>query len=206
MKRFFFPILSAVMFSGFLAVAQTPPPSPQELQEKVERLSGDVERLTQDNLSLKNKITALSEEMAKMREDLVKANANSGVQDEMRRLSEKIQTVDEARVKGNRDISEQIQKLGENLEKMIRTETKRTPRISHTEESKDNTPEPGPQKGYEYVIQSGDTLSTVLQAYNKEFKSKGMKTVSMQQVIDANPKVNWNALQVGKKIFIPMPK
>ncbi len=197
------------MCSGFLAIAQTPPPSTQELQEKVERLSGDVERLTQDNLSLKNKISTLAEEMAKMREEVARANANAntGVQDDIKRLAEKIKDVDEARVKGNRDISNQIQKLGDDLETMIKKELSKKPsRPTHPIDEPKDTSDSTPQKGYEYVIQSGDTLSTVLQAYNKEFKSKGMKTVTMQQVIDANPKVNWNSLQVGKKIFIPAPK
>src|SRR5204863_9840074 len=97
MKRFFFPVFSAIFLSGFLAVAQTTPPSAQELQEKVERLSGDVERLTQDNLSLKTKISALSDEIGKMREEVAKANANAnnGAQEDIKRLAEKLKEVDE---------------------------------------------------------------------------------------------------------------
>ncbi len=63
----------------------------------------------------------------------------------------------------------------------------------------------GPSKGYPYVIQAGDTLSAVLNDFNAQFKKEGMKTVTQTQVMNANPSVNWNRLQVGQKIFIPAP-
>ncbi|MDB6024486.1 MAG: hypothetical protein JWM68_709 [Verrucomicrobiales bacterium] len=199
MKRFFFPVFSAVFLSGFLAVAQTATPSPQELQEKVERLSGDVERLTADNLSLKNKITALSEELGKAREEMAKINSNTGVADDMRRLAEKIQEVDKKRIEDNQTIAEQIKKLGE-IMRQAATVTPPTKGRTHvTEEAKP------PQNASEHKIESGDTLSTIVVAYNEAFKKQGSKTITMKQVMEANPNVNWNRLQVGQKIFIPLP-
>jgi chromosome segregation ATPase len=200
MKRFFLPIFSAVFLSGYLAVAQTPAPSPQELQEKVERLSGDVERLTQDNLSLKNKISALADELAKNHEEMVKLSSKNNVHEDLQRLAEKIQEVDSARVKGNQDIADQIRKIGESVREAARAEARPKSRPTHIEEPKDTTPD-----HYEYVIAPGDTLSSVVLAYNKEFKSKGMKTISIQQVLEANPKLNPNSVPAGKKIIIPMP-
>jgi LysM repeat protein len=59
--------------------------------------------------------------------------------------------------------------------------------------------------GFSYTIQKDDTLSAIVQAYNAHFKSKGQKTITQKQVIDANLKVNWNRLIVGQKIIIPAP-
>lgn len=58
----------------------------------------------------------------------------------------------------------------------------------------------GAEKGYEYVIQSGDTLSSVAQAY----REKNIK-VTVDQILKANPGLNANKLKVGQKIFIPTP-
>ena len=57
-----------------------------------------------------------------------------------------------------------------------------------------------PDKGYEYVVQSGDTLSAIVTAYREQ----GVK-VTVDQVLKANPGLKASSLQVGKKIFIPAP-
>jgi LysM repeat protein len=44
-----------------------------------------------------------------------------------------------------------------------------------------------------------------VQAYNKKFQADGMKKITMKQVQDANPGVNWNRLRIGQKIVIPTP-
>jgi nucleoid-associated protein YgaU len=57
-----------------------------------------------------------------------------------------------------------------------------------------------PSKGYDYEIQPGDILSSIVNDYRK----KGAK-VTISNVIKANPDVikNPDRLPVGKKIFIP---
>ena len=57
-----------------------------------------------------------------------------------------------------------------------------------------------PQHGYEYPVQSGDTLSAIARAY----KDKGVK-VTVQQIEKANPGLTATTLYVGKTIFIPDP-
>jgi hypothetical protein len=56
------------------------------------------------------------------------------------------------------------------------------------------------QKGYEYVIQSGDTLSSVL----AEYKKQGVK-VSVDDVHKATPGLKPTSMKVGQKVFIPAP-
>jgi hypothetical protein len=55
-------------------------------------------------------------------------------------------------------------------------------------------------------VEKNETLGKIVAAYNAEFKSKGMKTITLKQAMDANPTINWNALQLGQKIFIPAPQ
>ena len=56
----------------------------------------------------------------------------------------------------------------------------------------------GGEKGFEHVIQSGDTISTIALAY----REKGIKITS-DQILKANPGLKANSLKVGQKIFIP---
>jgi LysM repeat protein len=58
----------------------------------------------------------------------------------------------------------------------------------------------GPQKGYDYTIAAGDTVSAIAKAY----RAQGVKVTSAQ-ILAANPGLNANSLIVGKKIFIPDP-
>ena len=55
-----------------------------------------------------------------------------------------------------------------------------------------------PDTGFEYTIQSGDTLSGLVLKLRKQ----GMN-VTQKQLKDANPDVNWDKLKVKQKIFIP---
>ena len=54
----------------------------------------------------------------------------------------------------------------------------------------------------EHVVASGETVGTIISAYNKE---KGLK-IRTQHVLDANPKLKPEHLKVGQKIKIPLIK
>jgi LysM repeat protein len=54
--------------------------------------------------------------------------------------------------------------------------------------------------GHDYVIKEGDTLSLIAKAY----RDAGVK-VTRAQIKAANPKVNFDVLIPGRKIFIPDP-
>ena len=58
-----------------------------------------------------------------------------------------------------------------------------------------------PEKGFEHAVASGDTLSTIAQAY----KEKGIK-VTVDQILKANPGLVPEKMKVGQKIFIPAPE
>ena len=54
------------------------------------------------------------------------------------------------------------------------------------------------ETGYEYAVVDNDTLSKIL----AKLRAQKMK-ITQRQIMEANPDVNWNKLQIGQKIFIP---
>lgn len=61
-------------------------------------------------------------------------------------------------------------------------------------------PKPKPQKGYYHVVESGETLSMICEAYRDE----GVK-VTTAQVRKANGLTSKSVLKAGQKLFIPKP-
>lgn len=179
---------------------------PAEQEEKIRRLSADVETLIANNARLQKRISELSEELAKVREEQSKAANDSSVQslrEDVRKLAEKIQEVDKKRVEDKEVVAGELGKIEKSLKSGLASSGGNSTRKPVKVES-NPTPDK-PEKGYEYEVQSGDTLSTIVAAYNIAFKEKSMKTITLKQVMDANKDVNWNRLQIGQKIFIPMP-
>ncbi|MGI8965202.1 MAG: LysM peptidoglycan-binding domain-containing protein [Limisphaerales bacterium] len=186
----------------------------QEAAEKIKRLSGDVENLMAANASLQKNISALAEQINQLRENQTKTSHNSSFQEDLKRLAEKILEVDKKREADKELIVAQIKKIGEGLgaaptnSKKTRNKKSVAADASSPEKSfSTDSPEKNStsEKGYEYVVQEGDFLSKIIAAYNADFKSKGMKTITSKQVLDANPGLKPEKLIPGKKVFIPMP-
>lgn len=216
MKRCFILFLVLASFLRFSALAQTASTAAaiaekQDTEERFKRMSADLESLQSANTLLQKKLSALDEEMRKLREEQTRAANNSSAQDDLKRLAEKIQEVDKKRADDRDLILAQLKKLGETLSAPAPRAKKSSvspapeempaPHSSPEKASGSDTPE----KGFSYKVEDGDTLGKILAAYNAEFKSKGMKTLTQKQVSDANPNVNWNRLRIGQKIFIPAP-
>ena len=69
-----------------------------------------------------------------------------------------------------------------------------------------DVPPPPNIKFREHVVQAGEFLSTIQEAYNKAFKDEGLKgRVTQSQILKANPGLNANRLLIGQKIRIPLP-
>ena len=173
----------------------------QEAEERYKRMSADVESMLAANLALQKKVSALENELQKVREDqslLRSANNNNSTAESLKTLAEKIQEVDRKRQADKELILAEFQKLGKTL---AATPAPRTPTRTPAATGGAAVPD----KGYPYTIQPNDTLSAIVSDLNAQFKSKGMKTITQKQVIDANPNVNWNKLKIGQKIFVPAP-
>jgi LysM repeat protein len=104
---------------------------------------------------------------------------------------------------------EKVRKELLDLAKLLKSTPGPGPVVSHQRSEKPPTPSDNPggekpardDKGYPYTIQSGDTLSLIVQAY----RDKNIK-VSVDSILKANPGLKAESLRPGKKIWIPAPQ
>jgi hypothetical protein len=183
----------------------------EESEERYKRMAADLQAVQSDNQDLHAKITALEQELQTLRDAQAKPVDNSAIQDSLKQLAEKIAEVDKKRLEDKDAISEEIRKSISGLDKIMTGAPPPPTHESHSSHSSPSTPadtatDTGtPVKGYSYTIADGDRLDLIVRAYNKEYKSKGLKPITMRQAKEANPKVDWNRLRVGQKIIVPRP-
>jgi nucleoid-associated protein YgaU len=174
-----------------LATASVPAQDPA-VEERLNKLHGQIEDLLAAQSQIQKQMSELAREVAGVREQVASANGNLATQEDVRRLTEKLKEVDRKRAEDNELITRTIEKLG-------RAAPAPAPRVKPAAE--DTVPAAGSQKGYEHVIQKGDSLSLIVQAY----KEKGVKT-STAEILKANHGLNANKLVPGHKIWIPEAK
>ncbi len=184
----------------------------QEAEERMKRLTATLEEFQTSQAAQQKQINVLASDLSKLREDAARNNNNTETQESIRRLREQILKVDEARIADNKRIQEAMDKLARSLERILSMPPPtagRPPRNppSDPPPSTDNPgggsrppPNNGPQLGFDYIIKPGDALSIIVQKHRKE----GVM-VTAQSIKEANPTVDWDRLQIGKKLFIPKP-
>ena len=168
-------------------------------QERLDKLSGRIEDLTAGQEALKKQMNELMHELESVREQAAKPSANYARQEDFNQLAEKIKEVDRKRIEDADKIHTELLKLRKVLE-MPLTPSKQKPAPVTKEKSAPETPATD-DKVFPYVIQSGDTLGAIVQAY----KEKNIK-VTIKGIEKANPGLKADRLIVGQKIFIPAPQ
>ena len=162
-------------------------------EERLKKLNGYVEELLADKARQQKQIADLAREVESLREQLSKPLGNYASQDDLRDLAKKLQEIDRKRMEDDEKIIKQIEELGKTVLK--------PPGAGRSKLS--DSPGGGGAtagKGYEYEIQSGDTLSVIVQAY----REKGIK-ITVDQILKANPGLVPEKMSIGQKIFIPAP-
>lgn len=157
----------------------------QDAEERYKRLNAAVEDLITAQAAQQKKINDLTAALAELREEMARDAAKNTTRDDLRSLAEKVREIEKNREADKKLILEAIDKL------KVAAVRPAAPSTTAAER---------PEKGYEHVVQSGDTLSSIVAAYRKE----GIK-VTMDMVLKANPKLDPNKMQIGQKIFIPQP-
>jgi LysM repeat protein len=168
-------------------------------QQQLDKLSGQIQDLLETQAQQGRRIDALEKEISDLRD---KVNApvvnDSASREDLRKLAEQVQEIDQKRQDDRELILKQIENLGK------AAAVTPLPPIHHSDHSaatsKPATDDSTPQKGYEYEIKQGDTLGLIAKAY----RDKGVK-VTKAQIIAANPNMNPNVIIPGRKIFIPDP-
>ncbi len=167
------------------------------VEERLNRISGQLDQLEAARVRLEKELSELRKDIAGMREEMAKPNGSVASQEELRKLAEKVQEIDQKRVADNEKIYQAIEKVAK---------AARGGRTERPEKSGDkggagtSGPSTQDKNWFEYVVQSGDTISTIAMAY----REKGIK-VSTDQILKANHGLKPENLKVGQKIWIPAP-
>jgi TolA-binding protein len=183
-----------------LVVALTPRARAQDAatQAQLDKITGEIQDI-QDSLNSQDKrISALEKKIGEMQDKLSTPQGNDFASaDDLKKLAEQVQEIDKKRQQDNQKILDALEKLGKGggFHHPAQSENPVTP-----------NPEPGQetptsnngQNGYEYKIESGNTLAAIVKAY----RAKGVK-VTVDQVLKANPGLDPKHMIVGKTIIIP---
>jgi LysM repeat protein len=167
------------------------------VEERLNKLNGLVQDLVEDKTNQKKQLESLAKELESLREQQNHPNTAYAMQQDLQRLAEKIQEIDRKREADKELILKKIEELAKTLVVPSKKHAVAAPPPATGAADTPATPE----KGFEHVIQSGDTLSTIVAAY-REQKIK----VTLDQILKANPGLVPEKMKVGQKIFIPAPK
>ena len=176
-------------------------------QQQIDKLSGQIQDLTDAQVAQGKRIEALEKEIGDLQGQANQpaANAaNTANADDLKKLAEQVQEIDKKRQEDNDRVLKELERLEKSLGASssshrsppdITPDTTPTPIRSHP-----TTNASGPQNGYDYTIQRGDTLLAIAKAY----RAQGIK-VTTDQILKANPGLDAKNMKVGQKIFIPAP-
>ena len=192
MKQIAFSLLTCVFLAAPALRAQD-----AVVEERLNKLNGLVQDLVEDKAGQKKQIEGLVRELESLREQLNHPNTAYAMQEDLKRLGEKLQEIDKKREADKELILKKIEELARTLAVPSKKPVVVAPAAAASATGGLATPE----KGFEYVIQSGDTLSLVAAAYREQ-----NIRVTADQILKANPGLNEKRLKVGQKIFIPAPK
>jgi NAD(P)H-hydrate repair Nnr-like enzyme with NAD(P)H-hydrate dehydratase domain len=173
----------------------------REAEENLKRMTASIEVVQTAQEAQQKQIAALAGEVEKLRTEVARTGAGSASQESIKRLSEQIIEVDKSRIADNKRIQDALEKLAKLIAERPPVVTPRPRETPPPVGNGGGTAHPVNDEGFEYVIQKGDLLDKIVQAYREQ---KIM--VTKKSIIDANPTVNWSKLQIGQKIFIPKPK
>ena len=189
---------------------KTPPATPgttgsdRYFLEQIRQLRGEMEELKGAyNLQIR-KVMALETEVRTLRtanetlkrENALKFASNKSIDE----LAAKIMELDKNRLNDLDVTNKQIDAILQTVKKLAAAPPA-TPRHNGS-----TNPAPADFKAREHVVQSGEFLSTILEAYNAAFKAEGLSgRVTQSQVLKANPGLDPNRLLVRQKLLIPLP-
>jgi phage tail protein X len=194
MKRISFLLVTLALCSAPAVRAQD-----AATQERLDKLSGRIEDLTAAQEAIKKQMNELIKELESVREQANKPSGNYARPEDLNVLREAIKAVDRARTDDAEKIHTELLKLREVLKAPLAPQKQKAAPVTK-EKSAPEQPATD-DKVFPYVIQSGDTLDAIVQAY----KEKNIK-VTVAGILKANPGLKAERLIVGKKIFIPAPQ
>lgn len=174
-------------------------------QQQIDKLSGQIQDLMDAQVAQGKRIEALEKQISGLQGQLNQPAANTVNPDDLKKLAEQVQEIDKKRQEDNDRVLKELERLENSLgasSSSRRSAPVISPDIMPTPTRGHATASPsGPQNGYEYTVQRGDTLLAIAKAY----RAQGVK-VTTDQILKANPGLDAKNMKVGQKIFIPAPR
>lgn len=187
--------------------------------EEFKRLAGEVADLRDANAAHQRRITQMQKEIESLRDALRESNERATskmgdftTREDLKKIAEKIQEVDQRREADRKLILEEFEKLGKTLaqpvERPDRGNSRKHSRDNEKKEPNSDAIAEKPIEGtfYPYKVKDGERLADIIKAYNTALKEKGLPSINIEQVRAANPKVNINRIFVGQEILLPVPE
>ncbi|HJN90860.1 MAG TPA: LysM domain-containing protein [Verrucomicrobiota bacterium] len=164
------------------------------LREDYRRLQSQLADLLEAHSALKSELSKLRNDVRLLRTKSANKDPSTATRTDLEGLAKSIREVDRKRVQDKELILKEMKAL-------IRSNSRD---ISKTKPPKVS---PTPQKGFNHTVQSGETISAIIAAYNTELKSQGTKKrITLTSVLAANPKLNPRTMRIGQSLFIPDPR
>jgi LysM repeat protein len=172
-------------------------------QQQLDKLSGQIQDLLEAQAQNGKRIDALEKEIGDLRDKVNTPQvSDSASRDDLKKLAEQVQEIDQKRQDDRDLILKEIEKLGKAAALAPMPTSHRSSVTPKATADDTTTTAAGPKSGYYYTIKDGDTLGLIAKAYRD---SDQHVKVTKAQIIAANPGLDPNKLYVGKKIFIPDP-
>ncbi|HEX4263578.1 MAG TPA: LysM peptidoglycan-binding domain-containing protein [Verrucomicrobiae bacterium] len=189
MKRISFLLLTAL-----LAVPAIAPAQDAATEERLNKLSAQIEVLIEAKDAQNKKIEDLQGQIRDLQNQVSKPTGNYASADDVKQLADAIKEVDRKRQEDNEKVLNELEKLA----KTLGGSGGRRPTAVVDPKPAVDPGTTGPH--FEYTVQSGDTLGAIVKAY----RDKNVK-ISLSQILAANPGLKPENMKVGQKIVIPAP-
>lgn len=194
MKRISFFLATALLLAAPVMV----PAQDAAMEERLNQLSAQVDVLKEAKELQNKRIEALEKQVSDLQSQLNTPSGNYASAEDLKQLgnqlADKIKEVDKKRQADSENVADQLDKIRKAVVGGGSGGGRRTA-VTPAESPKTfdpNTPH------MEYKVQSGDSLSAIVKAYNE----KGVK-VTVPQVIAANPGLKPEKMKPGQTIIIP---
>lgn len=189
--------ISILLLAGLIGLPVFSHAQDAATEERLNQLSAKIDALVEAKDVQNKRIEELASQIRELQKQANKPTDNYASAEDVKQLAEKLKEVDKKRQDDNERVLATLEKLGTTLRKSNSGTSSSTSTSTATVTPSNN----GPEKGFEYVVQSGDTYALIA----KKYRDNNIKVTS-KQIMEANPNVKAENLKVGQKIFIPAPQ
>jgi len=190
MKRILFFLMMALLTAPMIVSAQD-----AAMEERLNQLSAQIDVLKEARELQNKKIEALEKQVGELQSQVNKPSGDYATSEQLKKVADAVTEVDKKRKADSENVADQLEKIRKALIPGGGGGGRRS------SAPVTDTPKPAFDASaphMEHKVEPGETLSAIASAY----RAKGVK-VTLQQIMDANPKVDPKNVKVGQTIIIP---